>query len=317
PTRPGWSPRPEPVHRQADGRDRPPGVGGARRTAAVPRRGERRSSLQAHDAARAGGQHGNPWARGTGRRQDREVLMADPAAEADPAAAGETAADAETAAGVAAAEAAARSARALRYLYLFRTGFSAFWVALVFSLASAPAADGRLGWLAASLLVVYPVSDAVATLADIRSGRIAAGLVQWLNLAADVAAAVAVLVAVQYGLAAAITVFGAWAVVSGAVMIYLAIRRRPPWMSLLDRDEVPDPKSRASTSPTDSPLVAASRATPAPTTPPPTTSTWCSMRAIAARARSRSAGPSRVFLVSAVTSCTLRRPGAIGRPHSE
>jgi len=154
--------------------------------------------------------------------------MADPAAEADPAAAGETAADAETAAGVAAAEAAARSARALRYLYLFRTGFSAFWVALVFSLASAPAADGRLGWLAASLLVVYPVSDAVATLADIRSGRIAAGLVQWLNLAADVAAAVAVLVAVQYGLAAAITVFGAWAVVSGAVMIYLAIRRQRP-----------------------------------------------------------------------------------------
>lgn len=153
--------------------------------------------------------------------------MADPAA-ADPAA-GETAADAESAAaGVAAAEAVARSARALRYLYLFRTGFSAFWVALVFSLASAPAADGRLGWLAASLLVVYPVSDAVATFADIRSGRIAAGLVQWLNLAADLAAAVAVLVAVQSGLGAAITVFGAWAVVSGAVMIYLAVRRQRP-----------------------------------------------------------------------------------------
>ncbi len=49
--------------------------------------------------------------------------------------------------------------------------------------------------------------------------------------------------------------------------------RRPPWMSLLDRDEVPDAKSLASTSPTDSPRVAASRATPAPTTPPPTTST--------------------------------------------
>ncbi len=88
-------------------------------------------------------------------------------------------------------------------------------------------------------------------------------------------------------------------------------------MSLLDRDEVPDPKSRASTSPTDRPRVAASSATPAPTTPPPTTSTWCSVRASAVRARSRSAGPSLVFLVSAVTSRTLRRPGATGRPHSE
>ncbi len=44
-------------------------------------------------------------------------------------------------------------------------------------------------------------------------------------------------------------------------------------MSLLDREEVPEPKSLASTSPTDSPLVAASSATPAPTTPPPMTST--------------------------------------------
>lgn len=126
------------------------------------------------------------------------------------------------------AETAFRSARALRYLYLFRTGFSAFWVALVFGLASAQTAGSTLGWLAASLLVIYPVSDALATVADVRSSRIAAGRVQWLNVALDVAAAAAILVAVRSSLAAAITAFGGWAILSGAVMIYLAVRRQRP-----------------------------------------------------------------------------------------
>ena len=44
-------------------------------------------------------------------------------------------------------------------------------------------------------------------------------------------------------------------------------------MSLLDRLDVPDAQSCASTSPTDRPRVAASRAVPAPVMPPPTTST--------------------------------------------
>ncbi len=126
------------------------------------------------------------------------------------------------------AEAASRSARALRYLYLFRTGFSAFWVALVFALASAQVAGRTVGWLAASLLVIYPVSDAVATAFDVRSSRVAAGWAQRLNLAMDIAAAVAILVGIQSSLAAAITAFGVWAIVTGAVMIYLAVRRQRP-----------------------------------------------------------------------------------------
>ncbi len=74
-------------------------------------------------------------------------------------------------------------------------------------------------------------------------------------------------------------------------------------MSLLDRDEVPEPKSRASTRPTDSPRVAASSATPEPTTPPPTTRTWCSVSASAARAAARSAGPS--FAVTSAPAITF------------
>ena len=72
-------------------------------------------------------------------------------------------------------------------------------------------------------------------------------------------------------------------------------------MSLLDRDEVPDPKSRASTRPTVRPRVTASSATPAPTTPPPTTSTCCSALASRASAALRCAGPSWVLPCALVT----------------
>src|SRR4249920_2743955 len=65
-------------------------------------------------------------------------------------------------------------------------------------------------------------------------------------------------------------------------------------MSLLDRDEVPDDQSRASTSAVSKPRVTASTAVPAPTTPPPMTSTSNSRPSpIAASADPRSVGPSR------------------------
>src|SRR3954451_9002612 len=64
-------------------------------------------------------------------------------------------------------------------------------------------------------------------------------------------------------------------------------------MSLLDRELVPPAQSRASSSATERPRVAASRAAPAPTTPPPTMTTSNACPAMAASAALRSAGPSR------------------------
>src|SRR3954452_9525854 len=63
-------------------------------------------------------------------------------------------------------------------------------------------------------------------------------------------------------------------------------------MSLLDLLDVPEAKSRASTSPTFKPRVAASSADPVPTTPPPTTSTSSSVEAIASSAASGACGES-------------------------
>jgi hypothetical protein len=89
-----------------------------------------------------------------------------------------------------------------------------------------PGRGGTVGFLGGILLVIYPVSDAIATLFDLRSGPIAAGWPQHLNLAADLAAAPAVLIALGSSLADAITVFGVWAIGTGAVMIVLAARRQ-------------------------------------------------------------------------------------------
>ena len=69
----------------------------------------------------------------------------------------------------------------------------------------------------------------------------------------------------------------------------------PPWMSLVDREEVPEEKSSRSTRPTRSPRVAASSAAPHPVAPPPTTST--------------SRGPAGVDPASAA-SCASRGGGA-------
>lgn len=118
-------------------------------------------------------------------------------------------------------------ARSFRTLYFFRVGFSVTWVALVSALASSATPGYTPGVLAGILLVCYPVSDAGATVLDLRAD--AAPWSRWpqqVNLVADVAAAAGILVALFTSLAAAITVFGVWAIVSGALMTVLAVRRR-------------------------------------------------------------------------------------------
>ena len=119
-------------------------------------------------------------------------------------------------------------ARAFRVLYFFRAGFSVAWVALVSALASSAAPGGTPGVLAGILLVCYPVSDAVATVYDLRANRTArARWPQQVNLVADVAAAGGILITLLASLAAAITVFGVWAIMSGAIMAVLAVRLAP------------------------------------------------------------------------------------------
>src|SRR3954469_5274025 len=69
-------------------------------------------------------------------------------------------------------------------------------------------------------------------------------------------------------------------------------------MSLLDRLEVPAAQSRASSSPTDSPRLAASSAAPAPVTPPPITRTSTTSSASRARSARRRSGDTSVRSLS-------------------
>ncbi|WP_209021773.1 DUF308 domain-containing protein [Nocardioides sp. 503] len=79
--------------------------------------------------------------------------------------------------------------------------------------------------VAAVLLVAYPLWDVVATVLDRR--RAGAGdRVNTLNIAVGLAATAAMTVAVLDTIGSTLLVFGLWALVSGAIQLSVAIRRR-------------------------------------------------------------------------------------------
>ncbi len=119
-----------------------------------------------------------------------------------------------------------RASRILRSLYFWRAGFSLVWVAFVYSFTSTASSGARLSVLASVFLIAYPISDVVATLFDIRASRGKRwAFPQYLNLAAGVAAAAGIATVVWSDLPSAITVFGAWAVATGLIQVFLAVIR--------------------------------------------------------------------------------------------
>ncbi|MEV4000586.1 hypothetical protein [Actinomadura sp. NPDC049753] len=111
-------------------------------------------------------------------------------------------------------------------LYLGRGVLAVAW-ALAF--ASAHDSHGSLGALAITLLVAYPLIDAVSSLIDLR--LLADGSerrVTLLNGVLSALAAVGVGLAGAGGAAAVLHVFGAWTVVSGAAQVLIGLRRRGP-----------------------------------------------------------------------------------------
>jgi uncharacterized membrane protein HdeD (DUF308 family) len=122
-----------------------------------------------------------------------------------------------------------RSAGSLRSLYFVRTVFSAIWVTLVFLLASTVTTGTRPTVIAVVLLTIYPAWDAIATFFDVRATAMGSShLAQYLNIAVGLLAAAGVLIGIGAGLTPALIVFGVWASVSGAVQLYLGLRRRRP-----------------------------------------------------------------------------------------
>lgn len=114
-----------------------------------------------------------------------------------------------------------RFAPALRQLYLVRSGFAVVWAALLF------ADKSDLGAFGITLLVLYPLFDVAAAIADARSSG-ATGPLRGLqtNIAISTVAAVGLAVAGASGVPAVLRVWGAWAVVSGALQLFVGLSRR-------------------------------------------------------------------------------------------
>jgi uncharacterized membrane protein HdeD (DUF308 family) len=118
----------------------------------------------------------------------------------------------------------------LRSLYLIRVAFSLVWVALVTATSASLVSPDKPTVIAAVLLVVYPLWDAVATLVERRMATAAAtgstDRVGTLNMALGLAATAGMLIAVFSTVGKALLVFGVWALLSGAIQLTVAIRRR-------------------------------------------------------------------------------------------
>lgn len=110
--------------------------------------------------------------------------------------------------------------RWLTRYYLTRATFSVAWVILALALGQ------QYEILGAILLTIYPLWDAAANYVDAaRNGGLTQNRTQALNVLVSLIATLAVLVALPQGLDAVLTVFGAWAVLSGVLQLSTAIRR--------------------------------------------------------------------------------------------
>ncbi|MFC8663575.1 MULTISPECIES: hypothetical protein [Streptomyces] len=115
----------------------------------------------------------------------------------------------------------------LRSLYLIRVAFSLVWVALVVATSASLVSTDKPTVIAAVLLVVYPLWDAVATLLERRmTGTGSADRVGTTNMALGLAAGAGMAIAVFSTIGKALLVFGIWALLSGAIQLFVAIRRR-------------------------------------------------------------------------------------------
>lgn len=123
------------------------------------------------------------------------------------------------------------TATVLRSLHLFRAVFSLIWVALVATTSASLVSADKPSAIAAVLLVVYPLWDVVATFLERRTTGATATAgrtdrVGDLNIGLGLAATAGMLAAVLSTLGTALLVFGLWALLSGAIQLGTAIRRR-------------------------------------------------------------------------------------------
>lgn len=115
----------------------------------------------------------------------------------------------------------------LRSLHLIRVVFSLLWVALVLTTSASLVSTDRPTAIAAVLLIVYPLWDVIATVLERRlAGTGSTNRVSTVNIALGLAATAGMITAVFATVGTVLLVFGVWALLSGAIQLVVAIRRR-------------------------------------------------------------------------------------------
>lgn len=110
----------------------------------------------------------------------------------------------------------------LRRLYFIRFAFAIVWAALVFATST------MAGPFLTVLLIIYPLFDAAAVLWQLRTNPDSqrSKFAEWINVVVSVLVAVALGVASTISIAAALAVWGAWAIGAGIPQLIAAIRNR-------------------------------------------------------------------------------------------
>lgn len=113
------------------------------------------------------------------------------------------------------------TAKALRTLYYVRATFSVIWVILIALFAKSSLDIGS------ALLIIYPAWDVIGTILDIRANSGSTSkMPQYVNAAISSITTLLVGLALQRGIAEALMVFGAWAILTGLIQLILALGRR-------------------------------------------------------------------------------------------
>jgi hypothetical protein len=113
------------------------------------------------------------------------------------------------------------TAAALRRLYFGRFAFAIVWAIVMIIVAK------DLNPISVPLFVLYPLVDVAAAVVDARASR-AAGtpVLLYVNMAVSLLAAIGLAAAAASGIPAVLRVWGAWAIVAGAVQLVVALTRR-------------------------------------------------------------------------------------------
>ncbi|SNY59038.1 hypothetical protein [Paractinoplanes atraurantiacus] len=122
---------------------------------------------------------------------------------------------------VAASPGISQTASALRRLYFVRFAFAIVWAGVTIATAK------DVNALSVTLFVLYPLFDVGAAIYDMRSSRSTGSpTLLYVNMAVSLLAAVGLGVAAASGIPAMLRVWGAWAIVAGAVQLAVGFRRR-------------------------------------------------------------------------------------------